>query len=726
MPRAEKGVLDLSSWNFPDDGSVSLEGEWVFWWKEIRDPDDPFFSDPAVYVNVPDVWTNYEIDGQALSAEGYATYSLILIPPDELQTYGLYIEGEGSAFALWLNDRLLIRKGRVASDSHSRLRDKGPLTLYFESNGEPLRFLVQMSNDQHRKGGFRNSFLLGLVEPIHHYQLVNWFIEAFSLGVLFIMGLYHLIIYHFRRTGKAPLYFALLCFLAALRHGVTDQCILPTLFPLITWSGAIRMEYFVFYISPAVFVLFFKNLFPDDINKWFARVVIGISLVFSTLVFIFNTMILSHTVTFYQVVWNIEIPYYIYFIIRIARKKRAGSSYFALATLIFFSTVVIETLVINKISDPIRINYLYPLEMITSFGFLAYIFVQAIYLASRYSSAFARAESLAVKLRETNRDLEYSEKKYRTIFEESKDMIFITGVLSRVQDFNPVCTEILGYTREELLSLFMKDILAESDDFYRLKNKIMEQGYIKNLETILLSKSGRPVNVLVNVVQRKGEDGQLRSFQWVAKDITAMKQAEAERLRAQEFEQMSITDPLTKIHNRRFFNEAIKKEEARTRRIFKPLSVIIFDIDNFKTVNDTFGHFIGDQVLQKLAALCRDTMRDSDLFARFGGEEFIILTPETDSHTAMDIAERLRAVVNETIMARCNEGDILISISLGVASWNPAESPDISAVLDRADRALYDAKNTGRNKAVLWEDLGNKGMVIKGRRINFIETESAL
>jgi diguanylate cyclase (GGDEF)-like protein/PAS domain S-box-containing protein len=705
VEQAQKGVLDLHNWDFKENGNISLEGEWAFWWKEILDPDKAESFDEALFMPVPAIWTSYEIDGMNLPSKGYATFSLQLLPPEKSQTYGLFIEGEGSAYALWINGRLVVQKGRVAEDFQSELKEKGPITLFFESDGMPLNLVMQITNNQHRKGGFRNSLLLGEADFIHQYQLRNWFLEAFSFGVLLIMSLYHLVIYIFRRKNKAALYFAALCFFAAIRLGVTNQGTLLSLLPMISWAAAIRIEYFVFFLSPVFFVMFFRSLYPDDIHKFFLYLVSGVGITFSIILFFLNTMTLSYTSTIYQFVWNIEILYYFYFLVRITMKRREGSFYFTIAALIFFMSVITETLILQRIFDPISLSKLFPLDMISSFGFLSFIFVQALSLASRSSKAFRHTESLTAELKETNISLEYSEKIYRTIFEESKDIIFITGLNSIIEDINPVCKEILDYSTEELKQKTVQDVMVKPEDISLYQQMVSEQGYVKNLEIELLSKDGRIVSTLVNATPRRDENGLLLGFQGVVKDITARKQAEFERLRAQTLEQIALTDPLTKIHNRRFFDESTKTEIDRAKRFGTPVSLIFFDIDHFKRVNDTYGHMVGDQVLQELAVTCQKTMRSIDLFARFGGEEFVVLTPDTNIQTARDIAERLRKIISKEVMVSVDRTEIFVTISLGVAGWNTSGSLDIDTLLERADQALYAAKNTGRNKVLSWDEL---------------------
>lgn len=164
----------------------------------------------------------------------------------------------------------------------------------------------------------------------------------------------------------------------------------------------------------------------------------------------------------------------------------------------------------------------------------------------------------------------------------------------------------------------------------------------------------------------------------------------------EEVQRLATVDDLTGIHNRRRLLELGHIEFQRAERYNRPFSTIMFDIDHFKKINDTFGHSIGDQVLHLLAQSCINQIRGSDIFGRFGGEEFAILLPETTISSAHEVAERLREHVQNTPY-QTEKTEIRITISLGVASFESGIK-DLGSLLDRADVSLYEAKKAGRNQ----------------------------
>jgi diguanylate cyclase (GGDEF)-like protein len=173
------------------------------------------------------------------------------------------------------------------------------------------------------------------------------------------------------------------------------------------------------------------------------------------------------------------------------------------------------------------------------------------------------------------------------------------------------------------------------------------------------------------------------------------------KMRLYERTQMlAITDDLTGLYNRRGFFELGQREFERARRFERPLAAIMFDIDFFKAINDTYGHSVGNQVLADLARLCQHHMREVDLLGRYGGEEFVVLLPETSLEGATQAAERLRRAVAEAVY-KTGRGDINITISVGVAIL-PARFDSLTELIDQADSALYSAKRSGRNTISVW------------------------
>jgi diguanylate cyclase (GGDEF)-like protein len=169
------------------------------------------------------------------------------------------------------------------------------------------------------------------------------------------------------------------------------------------------------------------------------------------------------------------------------------------------------------------------------------------------------------------------------------------------------------------------------------------------------------------------------------------------QMQADKLEQLAKTDPLTGALNRRSMHEIANREFERAQRYSTKLSVVMIDLDHFKRVNDVYGHAAGDAVLAKLASVIQSSIRVSDYFFRFGGEEFLVMLAETDLVEAREFAEKIRALVARQTIAEY-EG-LKLTVSLGAASYSDEES--IEEIVRNADTALYEAKKTGRNRTVV-------------------------
>ncbi len=159
---------------------------------------------------------------------------------------------------------------------------------------------------------------------------------------------------------------------------------------------------------------------------------------------------------------------------------------------------------------------------------------------------------------------------------------------------------------------------------------------------------------------------------------------------------LAITDGLTAVANRRAFEENIAAEVRRALRYQRPLSLLMFDLDHFKRVNDTWGHMAGDQVLATTAALVRQTARAEDFVARYGGEEFAIVLPETPAAAAITLAEKIRTAIQGHLFLH-EDQVIAVTLSIGIAEFAPTMQT-WQALLRAADEKLYEAKRSGRNK----------------------------
>lgn len=179
--------------------------------------------------------------------------------------------------------------------------------------------------------------------------------------------------------------------------------------------------------------------------------------------------------------------------------------------------------------------------------------------------------------------------------------------------------------------------------------------------------------------------------------LNSKRRLDALRQRHRVLERLAITDPLSGLHNRAYFDTALDREIARSKRRSHPLCLLLIDVDHFKRINDTYGHTVGDNVIRRVATILSDTARDVDTICRYGGEEFAALLPETTLTGATTLADRFRKKVRATLAETCGL-DFPVSISIGISCALADRQLPARQLVELADRALYRAKDRGRNR----------------------------
>lgn len=261
---------------------------------------------------------------------------------------------------------------------------------------------------------------------------------------------------------------------------------------------------------------------------------------------------------------------------------------------------------------------------------------------------------------------------------------------------------MLGYTYEEIQQTTQQwtDFIYPDDReraWASIKDVLEGRSLIHKIEYRMLHKEGgyRWILDQAKVMQRDNHGKPVRMC-GTHTDVTDRKNMEL------ELERQAHIDYLTGINNRRHFMMLANNELRRDKRHHHDLSLLMFDVDHFKAINDQYGHQIGDLVLQKLVIECRENLRTEDIFGRIGGEEFAVLLPETEIEAAIEVAERLRMVTANTFLVLENGKSLHVTISVGVTSCSCID--DIDFLLSQADKALYNAKNSGRDKVCIWNE----------------------
>lgn len=276
---------------------------------------------------------------------------------------------------------------------------------------------------------------------------------------------------------------------------------------------------------------------------------------------------------------------------------------------------------------------------------------------------------------------------WRILFEQSNDGVVVLNVDGGVFAANQKFVRMLGYSGEDVSRMYVWDweALSSKAEILEMLDDINDSG--ERFETCHRRKDGGFIDVELSnsATMYKGQ----KLIFCICRDITERKLLEEEIYR------YATTDTLTGLYNRRTFGERLKEEMDRASRHGTPLSLIMYDFDAFKAINDELGHAVGDEVLQQSAALVRQNVRSTDMVVRWGGEEFMILVRQTNLAQAEVLAEKLRQVIE----AYAFSSELKVTASFGVTGFFPGESEN--KLLKRVDDALYRAKGEGRNRVVV-------------------------
>jgi diguanylate cyclase (GGDEF)-like protein/PAS domain S-box-containing protein len=319
-------------------------------------------------------------------------------------------------------------------------------------------------------------------------------------------------------------------------------------------------------------------------------------------------------------------------------------------------------------------------------------------------------KTLEEKLLNVSNELEHKNKELEDSIDIiSKNVIVsVTDLSGNIIDASEAFSKISGYSREELIGQ-PHNIVRHPDtpsSVFKDLWKTIKQGKEWKGELKNLRKDGSSYWVDTTITPGFNNEGHIDHYTSIRHDITAKMDLrdlnEHLKERKKYFKNLSHsqrelanTDHLTGIYNRRFFFDFAKKLIKISSRTSSPISMMMIDIDFFKKINDTFGHLIGDEIIKYLTKNIETFLRKSDLFARLGGEEFVILLPETDLTSSLIIAEKIRMLFVENIYKK---DDILIPFTISIGVYQYKNEALLEQFIQKADEALYKAKNKGRNR----------------------------
>lgn len=415
-PRAIDGVLDLRGWNFEEDGLVDLSGEYEFYWKTFLTPGSDLPGDTTtemIYLDVPKSWNEAVVNSKMLGGAGYATYRLTILLDKIDGPLSLKFLDMGTAYSVFVDGNLLTSVGRPGENRESTIPRYDPRAVEFLPEGETVALMFHVANFHHRRGGAWEAIQLGTVPQISKAREKRLAFDLMLFGAIFIMAIYHLVFFVFRKKDKSSFYFGVFCLLIALRSLTTVERYFMRLVPDIYWEVFVKFEYLSYYLAVIVFARFLHFLFADDFSDRIFNTISIIGGIFALVVVFTPVRLFSQTLYYYNIFALICFVYGFYVITLGIIRKREGALIILTGLAVLFLTVINDMLDVHEI---IRTGHL------AHVGVFIFILSQASILSFRFSKMFKVVERQRRNLQQeinerkkTEADLKKSQKQLREL-----------------------------------------------------------------------------------------------------------------------------------------------------------------------------------------------------------------------------------------------------------------------------------------------------------------------
>lgn len=461
--RAEKGVIDLTKVNL-NNNTVTLNGEWEFYWEELALPDTIETLDRD-YFEFPSLWNGETTtNGEKIDAQGYATYRLKVALPPRTPQLAIALPEAYCSYKLYYNGFEFERNGVPGTSKELSVPDWMPKTRNFSRFTDTLEFVIQVSNFRHTKGGFKEPILLGDRTLLMAKRDFDFSYDFLLSGSLIMGGLFFLGLFLFGQHEKSVLFFALFCITFSYRMVGSGEYAFHALYPDISWNAIIRMEYLSLFIPTGIFTIYSYSLYPKDGNKW-------ILLGFSTVAGIFGLFSLFTPPIFFTklvepyfvlIIFGIFYLIYVYWIAY--KRNRTGAQYAFASTGIVF---IVAVYLISVYLTPVQEN-----TFLTFIGFILFFFFQSLILSYRFAHSLRRAKDAAETAAKAKTDF------LSTISHEIRTPLnAVVGISHYLISENPrndqkESLESLQFSAEHLTAL-INDIL----DYNKLESGTIEFEY---------------------------------------------------------------------------------------------------------------------------------------------------------------------------------------------------------------------------------------------------------
>jgi PAS domain S-box/diguanylate cyclase (GGDEF) domain len=302
------------------------------------------------------------------------------------------------------------------------------------------------------------------------------------------------------------------------------------------------------------------------------------------------------------------------------------------------------------------------------------------------------------ELRRIQLALEENRDKYLDLYDFAPVGYFAFTPEAQIQEVNLTGAALLGMTCQKLINARFRRMVAakDQDRWDQHFQSVLQQGERQSCDLAIKRSDGSTFQAQLDSIRQELKAG-IPLVRTAVSDISESKRIQsALRESEQRFRELSMTDDLTQLFNQRHLYQQLQQEIERTNRYQHQLAVLLLDLDDFKQFNDTYGHLEGDKVLVKTAKIIRKCIRKTDSAFRFGGEEFVVILPETSAKRALILAERIRKGIKGVAFNPIPKAEVHLTCSVGLSQYQSKE--DLKAFIKRVDQNMYQAKARGKNR----------------------------
>lgn len=750
--KGDKGEINLSNFDFYNNKEITLSGTWKLYWNQFVNPGEVNDNINFSYINVPNSWTTKNIDGQILKSYGYGTLVLDAKLDPNIKRYAIETIYLTSAFKIYANGKLVASNGEIGKDEMSMVPQWTPVVGFFETPSDGnVEFVIQFSNFNNYKIVLKDIYI-GTDSNIEIDKNLRSFFDIFAFGCIFTMGCYHLILYCSRRSDKVSFYFSFLCIIFAIRSLLVEQRVIYLLFPHFPWSVFMKVALMTTYLMAPFIGKFILEVLGKK-NNIFLNIIQFASIIFSLVIIFTKPKQFMITLTIYQVPLTVFMFYLIIVLIKAVRKKQQSSLVLLIGYVSFVAIMVRNLLFENNIVGRNSFDVLGMIFLILTQAFMlgskfSRNFKKIEVLVSQnieinkqlkiYSENLediveertnelvesnSKLETLNFKLKNMIAYAKLSERKFKSLFENVPEGVFRYILDQGFVLCNPAMAKMLAYDETGLKERMESDPIypfVNEEEKNKFINCIINNTKIDKLQLRMKRKDNSTIIVEISAHVLSNYEDYLSAERNLSEEEQYISIGEAyfksmesndmkpvfiegivsditdRKLMEEELKRLVTTDTLTNLYNRRYFMEQFESSFNDAVNNKKKLSLIMFDIDFFKSINDTYGHDIGDKVICQVARISRGLFEENVVVARFGGEEFIVLLKDADETAAFEYGEKLRKSIEEFDLIISDNKKVNFKISVGVTTLN-SKIQSMDELLKRVDVALYKAKNNGRN-----------------------------